>query len=65
MIPPAEREEISVDSIADGDVVELFGQITDSGDFGSKREVARVTGERLGLTARQVYEIMERNKLAD
>jgi hypothetical protein len=43
-------------------VVELFGQITESGQSESKRDAARQTGERLGLTAKQVYDIIERNK---
>jgi hypothetical protein len=40
----------------------LFGQITENGAAGTKREVAREVGERLGMTAKQVYEIVERNK---
>ena len=40
----------------------LFGQITELRQSGSKRDTARETGERLGLTAKQVYDIIERNK---
>ena len=42
-------------------VVDLFGQITESGGPAQKGR-AREAGERLGLTAKQVYEIIERNK---
>lgn len=62
MIPPADPAEKAAVHVSDEDVVELFGQITDSGEGGSKREVARLVGERLGMTAKQVYEIIERNK---
>lgn len=65
LIPPAKPDEIAEEVASEDDVIALFGQITNSGEFGSKREVARVTGERLGLTAKQVYEIVERNKLAN
>ena len=62
LIPPADpASEVAAD-ITDDSVVVLFGQITESKRSGSKRDAARETGERLGLTARQVYEIIERNK---
>ena len=65
LVPPADPDELrakTVESLTDADVVLLFGQITETGQFQSKKEVARATGERLGLTAKQVYEIVERNK---
>ena len=62
MVPPADpAEEVAVE-VTDDSVVALFGQITELRESGSKRDAARETGERLGLTARQVYEIIERNK---
>ena len=66
LVPPADSTEFGeISSIvpSDEDVIKLFGQITDLGGSSSKREAARATGERLGLTAKQVYEIVERNKL--
>jgi hypothetical protein len=48
--------------VSDEDVMSMFGQITESGHTESKRAAARETGERLGLTAKQVYDILERNK---
>ena len=62
MIPPADLALEPVAEVTDEQVVELFGQITESKTTGSKRETARETGERLGLTAKQVYDIIERNK---
>ena len=62
MIPPADPALEPVVEVTDEQVVELFGQITESKTAGSKRDTARETGERLGLTAKQVYDIIERNK---
>jgi 16S rRNA (cytidine1402-2'-O)-methyltransferase len=62
MIPPADPALEPVIEVTDEQVVQLFGQITESKTTGSKRETARETGERLGLTAKQVYDIIERNK---
>jgi 16S rRNA (cytidine1402-2'-O)-methyltransferase len=62
LIPPADPALEPVVEVTDEQVVELFGQITESKTTGSKRETARETGERLGLTAKQVYDIIERNK---
>ena len=62
MIPPVDPAQDPVAEVTDEQVIELFGQITESKTTGSKRETARETGERLGLTAKQVYEIVERNK---
>jgi len=62
MIPPGDPTLEPVVEVTDEQVVELFGQITELKTTGSKRETARETGERLGLTAKQVYDIIERNK---
>ena len=62
IIPPHNSSEELPIEASDETIVELFGQITESGTTGSKRETARETGERLGLTAKQVYDIIERNK---
>jgi hypothetical protein len=62
MIPPEGPSDRNQETVLDEDVLDLFGQITKRGESGSKREVAREVGERLGLTAKQVYDIVERNK---
>jgi 16S rRNA (cytidine1402-2'-O)-methyltransferase len=62
LVPPADPAEIAPTVASDDDVVALFGQITESGAAESKRDVARLVGEQLGMTAKQVYAIIERNK---
>ena len=62
LIPPAEASEISQELPPEEEVVTLFGQITESGAASSRRGVARLVGERLGISAKQVYDIIERNK---
>ncbi len=65
LVPPEGPHDSPLAAISDEDVLRMFGQITDTGAAASKREVAREVGERLGLTAKQVYEIVERNKLVE
>ncbi len=62
MIPPIDSTHEPTTDVSEGEVVRLFGQITESRPSETKRAVARETGERLGLSARQVYDIMERHK---
>ena len=62
MIPPADPALDQAPDVTDDQVIEIFGQITELRRSGSKRDAARETGERLGLTAKQVYDIIERNK---
>ena len=65
MIPPEGPGDRAPEVVSDEDVVNLFGQITELGEFKTKRDVAREAGERLGLTAKRVYDIVERNKLVE
>lgn len=65
LVPPVEPGEEATVEVTDDSVVDLFGQITKLRQSGSKRDAARETGERLGLTAKQVYDIIERNKSAN
>ena len=65
MIPPEGPDDRLPKEVTDEAVMELFGQITERGASSTKRETAREVGERLGLTAKQVYEIVERNKLVE
>jgi 16S rRNA (cytidine1402-2'-O)-methyltransferase len=62
MVPPVDPGQEPIVEVTDEQVVMLFGQIAESKQDGSKRDAAREAGERLGLTAKQVYEILERNK---
>src|SRR5215203_2413538 len=65
LIPPQGPDDADIETVSDDEVLEMFGQITNTGLAATKREVAREVGERLGLTAKQVYEIVERNKLVE
>jgi 16S rRNA (cytidine1402-2'-O)-methyltransferase len=62
MIPPQDPAENAAIEVTDEEVLELFGRITETGQSSSKRDAARTAGEQLGLTAKQVYDILERNK---
>ena len=62
MIPPQDPAENGESDVTDDEVMALFGRITELGGSASKRDAARMAGEQLGLTAKQVYEILERNK---
>jgi 16S rRNA (cytidine1402-2'-O)-methyltransferase len=63
ILPPVDASREPRTDISDQEVIQLFGQITESKQNGTKRAAARETGERLGLSAKQVYEIIERHKL--
>ncbi len=63
MIPPEAAGDRTPVEVTDDEVLSLFGQITENGAATTKREVARAVGERLGMTARQIYDIVERTKL--
>jgi 16S rRNA (cytidine1402-2'-O)-methyltransferase len=65
LIPPVPAGEAVELVVEDDDVLLLFGQLTETRAFGSKRDVAREVGERLGLSAKQVYGIIERHKLVE
>lgn len=62
VVPPLGSGKQQPDSVKEEDIVALFGQITESGVAVSKRDVARRVGERLGMTAAKVYQVVERNK---
>jgi 16S rRNA (cytidine1402-2'-O)-methyltransferase len=63
IIPPGQAAEAVREALSDIQIQELVGQITDIDRPKSKREAARIAGERLGLTAKQVYEALERAKV--
>lgn len=65
LVPPADASEIERDRPSDAEVVIVFGQTAENTVFSSKREVARAVGEQLGMTAKEVYDIVERSKLVD
>jgi 16S rRNA (cytidine1402-2'-O)-methyltransferase len=62
IIGPSDSGLKNAELPSDDEILAVFGQITDSNEAKSKRDAARIAGERLGLTARQVYDVVERHK---
>ncbi len=65
IIPPGQAADSTKKPLLDADIVILFGQITEIERPESKRDAARITGERLGLTTKHVYAVLERIKLVN
>ncbi|HEY0722613.1 MAG TPA: hypothetical protein VGD41_01190, partial [Pyrinomonadaceae bacterium] len=68
LVPPRDgggEPGISEEIPTDAEIVTMFGQITDSQRFSSKKEAAKALGLKIGLSAKQVYAILERNKLVE
>lgn len=63
VVPPSGQAQKAVNPPSDGEIALLFGQITENVTTESKKDAARLVGERLGLTARQVYAALLRHKL--
>ena len=63
IVPPGEAAATEKPPITDARIADLVGQITETERPRSKREAARMAGERLGLTAKTVYDALERRKL--
>lgn len=62
VIPLQNPSEKVTEAVDEGLVVGLFGQLTELNPSSSRRDIARLVAERVGLSAKQVYEIMERHK---
>ena len=63
IIPPLERGQIALQAPADGEIADLVGHITKTEQTKSLRDAARMAGERLGMSARDVYAALERVKI--
>ena len=63
IVPPPERGTAPPPEATDAEIVAEFGRITENKAFGSKREVARMVALRLGLSTKQVYAVLEKEKL--
>jgi 16S rRNA (cytidine1402-2'-O)-methyltransferase len=63
VIPPADPAQKVAEPPTDEEIAALFGQITDLVATKSKRDAARLVGERLGLAAKDVYAALERHKI--
>ena len=64
LIIPPQRSSGAVSELPpDSEIVQLVGQITKTEQTKSLRQAARLAGERLGMSARDVYAALERAKL--
>lgn len=63
VIPPGSKAMTQPTAATDGDIADLFGQLTEIGLGESKRDTARVVAERLGLSTKVVYDALERVKI--
>ena len=63
VIPPSNQAQKAANPPTDAEIASLFGQVTDNVATRSKKDAARLVGERLGLAAREVYAALERHKL--
>lgn len=63
VIPPGSKDTSLPAAATDDDIAQVFGQLTENGQAGTKRETARLVAERLGLTTKVVYDALERGKI--
>lgn len=62
MVPPTPADQTAQNLPSDDAVINKFGQLNKITQFRTKKDAARAVAEELGLTAKQVYTILERNK---
>lgn len=63
IVPPVEAGQTAAEVRPDSEIAEMVGHITKTQHTKSLREAARMAGERLGLSAREVYAALERVKV--
>jgi 16S rRNA (cytidine1402-2'-O)-methyltransferase len=63
VIPPGSKRDLETLPASDDQIWDLFGQLTETGAGGSKRDTARLVAERFGLTTKVVYDALERVKI--
>jgi 16S rRNA (cytidine1402-2'-O)-methyltransferase len=63
IIPPLQPSDLAIEPPADTEVADLVGHITKTEQTKSLRDAARLAGERLGMSARDVYAALERVKV--
>ena len=63
IVPPRDSTETPMEVPRDIDIATLVGQITELERPKSLREAARLAGQRLGMSARDVYAALERAKV--
>lgn len=65
ILPPKGGALVDAQPATDAEIGDLFGQITESSRAGTKRDSARLVGEQLHLSTKQVYDALERVKLGE
>jgi 16S rRNA (cytidine1402-2'-O)-methyltransferase len=63
VVPPVEGRPAASEAPPDSDIADLVGQITKTEQTKSLRNAARLAGERLGMSAKEVYAALERVKV--
>jgi 16S rRNA (cytidine1402-2'-O)-methyltransferase len=63
IVPPRDVAAEPTEAPADTDIAAVVGHITETQQTKSLREAARLAGERLGMSARDVYAALERVKV--
>jgi 16S rRNA (cytidine1402-2'-O)-methyltransferase len=63
IIPPLEGTQTAGEQPPDAEIANLVGQITKTEQTRSLRDAARMAGERLGMSAKDVYAALERVKI--
>ena len=63
IIPPQDSSQTVAEPRPDSEIAQVVGQITKTEHTKSLREAARLAGERLGMSARDVYAALERVKI--
>ncbi|MEO8682088.1 MAG: 16S rRNA (cytidine(1402)-2'-O)-methyltransferase [Vicinamibacterales bacterium] len=65
ILPPGESVGLAEKDVSDQSIADCFGQITETGGAGTKRDSARLVAEQLHLSTKQVYDALERVKLGE
>lgn len=65
ILPPMAVNTKVRSDVSDDEITDCFGQITETCGSGSKRDSARLVAEQLHLSAKQVYDALERVKLGE
>jgi 16S rRNA (cytidine1402-2'-O)-methyltransferase len=63
VIPPLDPRETMAEIRPDSEIAALVGQITKTAQTKSLREAARLAGAQLGMSAKEVYAVLDRIKL--
>ena len=63
IVPPADRRKSAVGEHTDSEIANMVGHITETEQTKSLRDAARMAGERLGMSAKDVYAALERVKI--